>query len=49
MARLTLRTRGGVFWAQLPTAMPTIAEIIAAKKAPLHSHRQPHHPLPITT
>ena len=26
-------TRGGVFWARLPTAMPTIAEIIAAKKA----------------
>jgi hypothetical protein len=33
MARLTLRKRGGVFWAKLLTAMPTIAEIIAAKKA----------------
>jgi hypothetical protein len=33
MARLTLRKRGGVFWAQLLTAMPTILEIIAAKKA----------------
>ena len=33
MARLTLRKRGGVFWARLPTAMQTIAEIIAAKKA----------------
>ena len=33
MARLTLLARGGVFWAKLLTAMPTIAEIIAAKKA----------------
>ena len=33
MARLTLRKRGGVFWARLHTAMPTIAEIIAQKKA----------------
>ena len=33
MALLTLRKRGGVFWARQPTAMPTIAEIIAAKKA----------------
>jgi hypothetical protein len=33
MARLTLRKRGGVFWARQKTAMPTIAEIIAAKKA----------------
>jgi hypothetical protein len=33
MARLTLRKRGGVFWAKLLTAMPTILEIIAAKKA----------------
>ena len=33
MARLTLLTRGRVFWAQLFTAMPTILEIIAAKKA----------------
>ncbi len=35
MARLILLTRGGAFWAKLPTrhTMPTIAEIIAAKKA----------------
>lgn len=33
MARPILRKRGGVFWAKLLTAMPTIAEIIAAKKA----------------
>jgi len=33
MARPILRKRGGVFWAREPTAMPTIAEIIAAKKS----------------
>jgi hypothetical protein len=33
MARLTLRKRGGAFWAQDLTTMPTIAELLAARKA----------------
>lgn len=33
MARLTLRKRGGVFWAQLLNTMQTIAQILAAKRA----------------
>jgi hypothetical protein len=33
MARPILRKRGGAFWAQDLTAMPTIAELLAARKA----------------